>query len=171
MYEVPRPLWGHWRVKVYLESILNIFPFPFPLPLGREVRQTGRSTPPAILTLEGLGQIFVQQRLPPELPRATGPRQGAHKRTDIFRLFFCRTGVRKVGSLGDWICRLPAPLGGLGQIFLQQRLPPELPMATRPRQGAHKSPNIFTAIRNDFEKIANRAPEISLFLRGRRRPR
>ena len=38
---------------------------------------------------------------------------------------------RKVGSLGDWICRLPAPLGALGQLFVQQRLPPELPRATR----------------------------------------
>jgi len=33
--------------------------------------------------LGGLGQIFVQQRLPPELPRATGPRQGTHKKADI----------------------------------------------------------------------------------------
>merc|ERR1711953_1156163 len=40
----------------------------------------------------------------------------------------------------------PCPLGGLGQIFVQQRLPPELPRATGPRQGAHKSPNIFTKI-------------------------
>ena len=145
-----------------LFEILDLLPSPFPLPTGLEFRnpragfiwggvtENGnlvKRPPPAILTLGGLDQIFVQQRLPPELPRATGPRQGAHKRTDIFRLFFCPPGVRKVGPLGGSICRLPAPLGGLGQIFVQQRLPPELPRATGPRQGAHKSPNIFTKFR------------------------
>ena len=119
-------------------------------PLGSPIRQLPGS-------LGGLGPTFVQQRLPPELPRATGTPQGAHKRTDIFRLFFCRPGVRKVGPLGDWICRLPAPLGGLGQIFVQQRLPPELPRAPGPRQGAHKSPNIFTKI----QKKNRKTPEAS----------
>ena len=60
--------------------------------------------------------------------------------------FFSRLGVRKVDPLGDSIRRLPDPLGDSGQIFVQQRLPPELPRATGPRQGAHKSPNIFTKI-------------------------
>ena len=61
-----------------------------------------------------------------------------------FSLFFCRLGVRKVDPLGDSIRRLPDPLGGSGQIFVQQRLPPELPRATGPPQGAHKRTNIFT---------------------------
>ena len=66
-----------------------------------------------------------------------------------FSPFFCRLGVRKVDPLGDSIRRLPDPLGGSGQIFVQQRLPPELPRATGPPQGAHKRTNIFAKI---FEK-------------------
>ena len=157
---IRRPLWGHWRVRVsFRHSDLLTLPLPPPAGArGPSNRSVHHHHPPAIFTLGGLGQIFVQQRLPPELPRATGPRQGAHKRTDIFRLFFCRPGVRKVGPLGDWICRLPAPLGGLGQIFVQQRLPPELPRATGPRQGAHKSPNIFTKIRKNREPSSGAKP-------------
>ena len=109
------------RVRVSLVEILDFLPSPFPLPAGPRPGKLGDETeggwgnppplppPPAIFTLGGLGQIFVQQRLPPELPRATGPRQGAHKRTDIFRLFFCPPseksallGARSVDSLPLW---------------------------------------------------------------------
>ena len=77
---------------------------PLPPPGQARARKFGQSggggvPPPAILTLGGLGQIFVQQRLPPELPRATGPRQGAHKRTDIFRPFFFVARVSEKSAL------------------------------------------------------------------------
>merc|ERR1711953_1623968 len=98
------------------------------------VRQTGRSTPPAILTLGGLGQILVQQRLPAELPRATGPRQGAHKRTDIFRLFFLSPGCPK--SRPSWGLDLwtPCPFGGLGPNLCSTKI------ASRASQGHRTSP-------------------------------
>ena len=95
--------------------------------------------------LEGLGPPFVQQRLLPELLRPIGPPQGAHKSTNVFfHFFFCRLGARKVDPLGGSIRRLPDPLGGSGQIFVQQRRPPELPRATGPPQGALKRTKIFT---------------------------
>ena len=74
---------------------------PLPPPGRAGARKFGQSgggypPPPAILTLGGLGQIFVQQRLPPELPRATGQR----KRTDIFTSFFVAWVVEKSTLLG-----------------------------------------------------------------------
>ena len=99
-------------------------------PLGSPIRQFPGS-------LEGLGPTFVQQRLPPELPRATGTPQGAHKRTDIFTkkncIFFWARVFWKVGPLGELFGRPPGPLGASRPIFVQQRLPPELP-------GAHGIP-------------------------------
>ena len=87
------------------------------------------------------------------------------KRTNTFTTKFeknCRhPGGRKVDPVGDWICRIPAPLEVLSRFFVQERLPPELPRATRPPQGAHKRTNIFTKFQN-FPKIANRAGELKL---------
>ena len=105
--------------------------------------------PPGYFDFGGFGPNLCSTKI---APRASQGHQAAPRSPQEDRHFqtfflFCPPGVRKVGPLGGSICRLPAPLGGLGQIFVQQRLPPELPRATGPRQGAHKSPNIFTKIR------------------------
>ena len=134
---------------------------------GQSAGEGGTTLPTrAILTLGGLGQIFVQQRLPPELPRATRPRQGAHKRTDIFRLFFLSPGCPK--SRPSWGLDLstPCPSGGFGPNLCSTKI------ASRASQGHRAAPmspqeeNILTKISknsNKFEKSrTNRAPELKL---------
>merc|ERR1711953_1667793 len=64
-----------------------------------------------------------------------GNPQGTHKRTDQKKI---RRGFWKVEPLGNPICQFPGSLEGLGQPFVQQRLPPQLPRATGTPQGAHK---------------------------------
>ena len=55
---------------------------------------------------------------------------GPHMGMYFWRVYFCR----KVDPLGESIRRLPGPLGGSGRIFVQQRLPPELPGVARASQ-------------------------------------
>ena len=64
-----------------------------------------------------------------------GNPQGAHTRTDQKKI---RRGFWKVDPLGNPICQFPGSLEGLGQPFVQQRLPLQLPRATGSPQGAHK---------------------------------
>ena len=100
-------------------------------PLGNPILQFPGS-------LRALDQPFVQQRLPLQLPRATGSPQGAHKRTDqkrIFVIFFLAAVGRKVGPLGELFGRLPGPLRALRPLFDQQIMPPELPGTHRMPQG------------------------------------
>ena len=83
-----------------------------------------------------LGSDSSSQLLPgfPSLDFQWDP-QGAHKRTDQKKI---RRGFWKVDPLGNPICQFPGSLEGLGQPFVQQRLPPQLPRATGTPQGAHK---------------------------------
>merc|ERR1711953_1492339 len=97
--------------------------------------------------------------LPPELPRATGPRQGAHKRTDIFRRFFLSPGCPK--SRPSWGLDLstPCPFGGFGPNLCSTKI------ASRASQGhraAPRSPQEPQHFQKKIEKIANRAPEPKL---------
>ena len=76
-------------------------------PLGNPILQFPGS-------LRALDQPFVQQRLPLQLPRATGSPQGAHKRTDqkgIFVFFFGRGWSKSRPSWGA-IWSTPWPAAG-----------------------------------------------------------
>ena len=99
--------------------------------------------PPAIFTLGGLGHIFVQQRLTPELPRATRPHQGAHKRTDIFRLFFLSPGCPK--SRPSWGLDLstPCPFGGLGPNLCSTKIAPRASHGHRTSPRSPQEPQHF----------------------------
>ena len=137
----PGKLWGQPLLKKNLAQA----------PQSQNSR--GGVPPPGYFDFGGLGPNFFSAKVAPRVSQGHRAAPRSPQEDRHFQTFFFPLGVRKVGPLGDWICRLPAPLGGLGQIFVQQRLPPELPMATGPPQGAHKSPNILT---KTFEK--NREP-------------
>ena len=105
--------------------------------------------------------IFLQQKLPPELPWATGPRQGAQKRTDIFR-FFLSPGWSK--SRPSWGLNLstPCPSGGFGPNLCSTQIASR---ACHGHRAAPRSPQESQHFHNKFEKnrkIANRAPELKL---------
>ena len=150
--EIRRPLWGHWRVRVsFRHSDLLTLPLP---PPARARGPSNRSVHPHLglflvwgVWANSLFNKGCPQSFPGPPGRAKEPTRGATFSDN----FFCLPGVRKVGLLGGSICRLPAPLGGLGQIFVQQRLPPELP----PR-GRAKEPTRAPTFSQKFEK--NREP-------------
>ena len=62
-------------------------------------------------------------------PRPMKP-MGPHMGMYFWRMYFWH----KVDPLGESIRRLPGPLGGSVRIFVQQRLPPELPGVARASQ-------------------------------------
>ena len=79
------PQVAHKRTDIFTKCFVYFFGgarFLESRPLGSPIRQLPGS-------LGGLNPTFVQQRLPPELPRASGAPQGAHKRTDIFTKLLC----------------------------------------------------------------------------------